>query len=1150
MNPWARVTLLYSVFVVSSSVLAQMNQAVPTNGESAVGPARPATVTHAGVQRFPSNDDVIGVPALAGGAHGRGGEVDCPPGYLAGQDQGACGSTQWYFYDDLTYCLTPPTTCQRVRCENFPDATHTITKPIGVISWTGIYVQDPIPDGCTKPEHLFRVRFYAGAAPDPNNPVASEEHDALATDTGRTVLLTGATVPATVWLFTFVLDNPVNLATGWFSVTGDGTSGCYHLWEGSAQGDNSIYQWFETSVGATFQHITDKCDLNYCFSEKKIGACCNDCDLNPATNCTDNASDVYCAGLGGRWAQDTLCANLSPPCSAALGACCHDDGTSTPTTCCECQACGQPCCLGDLNCDGTVNFGDINPFVLYLSNCEAWKTTFPDCSPCNGDLNCDGTYCQGAFDDINPFVALMTQCGSGCPCPGPFTCPPPWACTATPTCTMPPLRVQGDYWAGPGTTPDDCCTVPVPPGATRENEPDDCDFDTFNGGCNITPALFTPIENGWTVYGESGTFSAGDPPVNYRDLDWYQTTTTTPVSFTVTVEAEFDVIIWAARQGPNGPGDPCTGWRDVSTVVTPPADGHNLCTPVILTTRCLPAGTYWFVVGPATFSGVRCNSDYKITLEESGMCEVLNSCADCPSGSYVEGTNIGNPGYCDDEPADPDPNGGCNATPYVFEPLPHDANTNPDTFKFCGKLWANQGYRDLDWWSLDLPVRSQVQWAVNTEVPCRATMLFSQPSSGVYAAPTCTGGSYYWVDTLYSPCTPATWTGTMYYEATTADLPYFFLVMPEDATESIFYGYPCPMGGVDFGNDYAITMTVTGIKCENEILAKPVGNVEMESNCTDPPAYVDSYNSGCDAAAPPGPVLTLNFDAANAWRGRTFGVPDPNDPNAALVKDYDWYTFNVTGGNKRFKVYLYADFPVTWEIWTPNQCANDAGLIEGVEVPSCNDAGVYTRRCYVIGTYWLRVYPTSTATCGSYYYLALTEPGSCSLCSFSPSGTNLDDPCDDLTDFDTNAGCDDPNAPPPHYMSFACAQTYWGTIYAGLQGGLPYYDPDWFTITQTNATNRRLKLTVTAEFLAQVEVYLSCTDYDSGNPVAGLFGVTPLVAGTACPNVILTATTGAPQGTVFYGRITCVDQFQNLMTKYYPCAKGNNRWKVVTACIV
>jgi len=64
-----------------------------------------------------------------------------------------------------------------------------------------------------------------------------------------------------------------------------------------------------------------------------------------------------------------------------------------------------PSPVGDLNCDGSVNFGDINPFVLFLSNFAVWQATY-DCPPTNGDINGDGTY--PSFGDINPFVALLT----------------------------------------------------------------------------------------------------------------------------------------------------------------------------------------------------------------------------------------------------------------------------------------------------------------------------------------------------------------------------------------------------------------------------------------------------------------------------------------------------------------------------------------------------------------------------------------------------------------------------------------------------------------------------------------------------------------------------------------------------------------------
>ena len=60
---------------------------------------------------------------------------------------------------------------------------------------------------------------------------------------------------------------------------------------------------------------------------------------------------------------------------------------------------------GELNCDGVVNFADINPFVLALSGQAAYQTVFPNCTWYNADCNDDGTV---NFADINPFVALLS----------------------------------------------------------------------------------------------------------------------------------------------------------------------------------------------------------------------------------------------------------------------------------------------------------------------------------------------------------------------------------------------------------------------------------------------------------------------------------------------------------------------------------------------------------------------------------------------------------------------------------------------------------------------------------------------------------------------------------------------------------------------
>jgi len=96
------------------------------------------------------------------------------------------------------------------------------------------------------------------------------------------------------------------------------------------------------------------------------------------------------------------------PVSAAVAL--IDDGEITFTI-------APAACVGDLNCDEQVDFGDINPFVQYLSNFASWAATYPGCNPANGDINGDGTYGEGSFGDINPFVTCLSSHALPIPCP-------------------------------------------------------------------------------------------------------------------------------------------------------------------------------------------------------------------------------------------------------------------------------------------------------------------------------------------------------------------------------------------------------------------------------------------------------------------------------------------------------------------------------------------------------------------------------------------------------------------------------------------------------------------------------------------------------------------------------------------------------------
>jgi len=63
-----------------------------------------------------------------------------------------------------------------------------------------------------------------------------------------------------------------------------------------------------------------------------------------------------------------------------------------------------PFVTGDTNCDGVVDFDDIDSFVLALSGQSGYEAEYPDCRWLNGDCDLDGDV---DFDDIEAFVALL-----------------------------------------------------------------------------------------------------------------------------------------------------------------------------------------------------------------------------------------------------------------------------------------------------------------------------------------------------------------------------------------------------------------------------------------------------------------------------------------------------------------------------------------------------------------------------------------------------------------------------------------------------------------------------------------------------------------------------------------------------------------------
>ncbi len=66
--------------------------------------------------------------------------------------------------------------------------------------------------------------------------------------------------------------------------------------------------------------------------------------------------------------------------------------------------CQPPDVIGDMNCDGLVNNGDIDPFVLAVTDAGAYELAYPACDILRGDCNEDGLVNNG---DIDAFLALL-----------------------------------------------------------------------------------------------------------------------------------------------------------------------------------------------------------------------------------------------------------------------------------------------------------------------------------------------------------------------------------------------------------------------------------------------------------------------------------------------------------------------------------------------------------------------------------------------------------------------------------------------------------------------------------------------------------------------------------------------------------------------
>lgn len=223
-----------------------------------------------------------------------------------------------------------------------------VTKPIALLRWWGtnaVFVGGW--QSCEKTSERYEVSFYADNAgePDTDNPL----YGPVTVTPAKTA--TEYEVNGNVlYQYDAFLDTPVPLTDGWVALRGvDDGQGCWALWATAEGGDTLSY------VRVDDQPLTEQM-----------------LDL-------------------------TLC--LAPSNSVPVGACCAADGACALKT--------EAACVngvGDMNCDGNVDFFDIDPFVVALTGEAAYVAQYPNCEYLHADVNNDGV---SNFFDIDPFVNVL-----------------------------------------------------------------------------------------------------------------------------------------------------------------------------------------------------------------------------------------------------------------------------------------------------------------------------------------------------------------------------------------------------------------------------------------------------------------------------------------------------------------------------------------------------------------------------------------------------------------------------------------------------------------------------------------------------------------------------------------------------------------------
>jgi hypothetical protein len=742
------------------------------------------------------------------------------------------------------------------------------------------------------------------------------------------------------------------------------------------------------------------------------------------------------------------------------GACCVGLDCVATNTYLECQALGgawyeNEDCFGDPPfvcpelpdndlCENAEPVGPPYPQIVYGSNENAtidcpglldWYSTWWAIQMPYAENTLYIDFCETPFEITNVGIVIMDDCNCDdyvtyngidwYACPSGLTSPTIWWNNiAGPSTWLFPVYFNNGQMAPYALTINvievQPCVIECEEGDIIEGEPECYDDyeDTYNGGCNSSPYVFQPIECGQTICGTSGTFYfAGNA---YRDTDWFEIITDTPMNFTWTVEAEFEVLIFIIDGGSGN----CVDYTIYGSVTGPE------CTPVTLsTTEGMMPGRYWFWVGPTVFgTGVPCGSTYRATLTCEPF-EIRGACCDDDTGDCTDDVlmddcppplRFARDTLCED--LNP-PCGGCPEALILIEIMtdPYPTETTWEvTDYYTGAVVGSGGPYD----------QANTLYTEGVCVPydgCWNFTIFDSYGDGIYSP-----GGYsvtYEGELIYS-CIGSGWCCT---------------------SETVeMFGDNCqyPEGACCIQVEGVWECLYTNTEPECDDLG---GRFYVNETCPDfdcPQCEVDF----CVAA----PYSSPTRNTCGEGNDCALRASEEHEYEVAIPNDGTW-TFSLCGS--AFDTYLFVGTTI---------CGQEVGYNDdycGLQSQLTADV--------TAGLYYVTIEAYGSTQCGD-YVLNIWEEVPCST-ECPPDGTIEGEPiCYDDYEDTYNGGC---NSTPFIFQPITCGETICGTSGTFYFGGNSYRDTDWFEIELQADTN------VTWTVCASFEALIFIIDGGSGNCV-------------------------------------------------------------------